>query len=275
MDMISLRHIHKKYGSHQVLEDVNLTIRQGEIYGLIGKNGAGKTTVFKIILGLTEFEKGKLSIAGSKLKSALPAARKKIGFFIGKNFFDYLTAGENLEYYRRMKGIREKNEVERVLALVGLQDAASARFSSFSMGMKQRLGIANAMLGNPEILILDEPVNGLDPQGIADIRSLIIKLNAEYGTTVVVSSHILGELEHTATRFGILDHGRMLREITHEDLKERSGRIQIRVSDYEKARRLLAEHNISVSQDGSAHKSLEEYYFELVGGTTHDELSQR
>ncbi len=274
MDMISLHHIDKKYGRHRVLEDVNLTIREGEIYGLIGKNGAGKTTIFKIILGLTEYEKGQLSVAGNKSKSALSSSRKKIGFFIGKNFFDYLTAKENLEYYLRMKGIQKKGEVERVLSLVNLQDV-TAKFGSFSMGMKQRLGIANAMLGNPEILILDEPVNGLDPQGIADIRSLIVKLNAEYGTTVVISSHILGELEHTATRFGIIDHGHVLREITHEDLKVPNDKIQIRTSDYERAKRLLEANDITILQESSAHKSLEDYYFELVGGNIHDELYQR
>ena len=149
MNMISLHGIQKNYGSHQVLRDVNLTVRQGEIYGLVGKNGAGKTTIFKIILGLTEFEGGQVSIAGGSSKAELTHSRRKIGFFIGKNFFDYLTAAENLEYYRRMKGIRDKGETGRVLKLVGL-DEASAKFGSFSMGMKQRLGIANAMLGNPE-----------------------------------------------------------------------------------------------------------------------------
>lgn len=274
MDMISLCHIYKQYGTHRVLEDVNLTIRQGEIYGLIGKNGAGKTTIFKVILGLTEYEEGRLALAGGSSKQDLLANRRKIGFFIGRNFFGYLTAQENLAYYCRMKGIRKKGEVERVLALVGLQ-GVNGRYASFSMGMKQRLGIAGAMLGNPEILILDEPVNGLDPQGIADVRNLIVKLNAEFGTTVVISSHILGELEHTATRFGIMDHGQVLREITHEDLKVSNDKIQIRVSDQEKAKRLLADNGISILQEGSACKSLEDYYFELVGGNIHDELSQR
>lgn len=272
--MISLRHIDKRYGAHRTLEDVNLTIGKGEIYGLVGKNGAGKTTIFKIILGLTQCDAGVLSIAGSQSRAGLSSARRKIGFFIGKNFFDYLTARENLEYYRQMKGIADGGEVERVLRCVGLRDA-TAKFGSFSMGMKQRLGIANAMLGNPEILILDEPVNGLDPQGIADVRSLIVRLNAEQGTTVVVSSHILGELEHTATRFGILDHGRVLREITREDLRVRSDAIQIRVSDCERARRILAEHDIALLQEGVAYKSLEDYYFELVGGKPYDPLYQR
>lgn len=269
MDMISLHDIQKSYGSHQVLKNVDLTVRQGEIYGLIGKNGAGKTTIFKIILGLTDFENGRLSIAWKSTKADLGSGRKKIGFFIEKNFFDYLTAKENLEYYRQMKGIRDSNETERVLRLVGL-DETSAKFGSFSMGMKQRLGIANAMLGNPEILILDEPVNGLDPQGIADIRNLITAMNQNYGTTVIVSPHILGELEHTATRFGIIDQGRVLREITHEDLKVPNDKIQLRVSDCAEAKRILAENGISVLQESSEYKSLEDYYFELVGGNSHE-----
>ena len=269
MDMISLRGIQKSYGSHQVLKNVDLTVRQGEIYGLIGKNGAGKTTIFKIILGLTEFENGQLTIAGKSTKADLESGRKKIGFFIGKNFFDYLTAEENLEYYRQMKGIRDKGETERVLKLVGL-DGASAKFGSFSMGMKQRLGIANAMLGNPEILILDEPVNGLDPQGIADIRNLLTEMNRDRGTTIIVSSHILAELEHTATRFGIIDQGCMLREITREDLRVPNDTIQLRLSDRAKAKRILAENGISVLQESSEYKSLEDYYFELVGGAIND-----
>ena len=269
MDMISLHDIQKSYGSHQVLKNVDLTVRQGEIYGLIGKNGAGKTTIFKIILGLTRFESGRLSIAGKSTKAELENGRKKIGFFIGKNFFDYLTAKENLDYYRRMKGIRDRGETERVLKLVGL-DKSDAKFASFSMGMKQRLGIANAMLGNPEILILDEPVNGLDPQGIADIRNLLTKMNREYGTTIIVSSHILGELEHTATRFGIIDQGRVLREITHEDLKVPNDKIQLRVSDCAEAKRILAENGISILRESSEYKSLEDYYFELVGGNIHE-----
>lgn len=126
MDMISLSHINKSYGKHSVLRDVSLTVRQGEIYGLVGKNGAGKTTIFKIILGLTEFDKGQLSITKSRSKAELSASRRKIGFFIGKNFFDYQNARENLEYYRRLKGIRDKSEVDRVLRLVELEDAAGS-----------------------------------------------------------------------------------------------------------------------------------------------------
>ena len=263
--MISLSHIHKSYDTHKVLNDINLNINKGEIYGLIGKNGAGKTTIFKIILGLTNFESGKLSIDGSKTKKELENNRKRIGFFIGKNFFDYLTAEENLNYYRVLKGIKDKNEVKRVLELVGLK-GVNAKYSSFSMGMKQRLGIANALLGNPEILILDEPVNGLDPQGIADIRNLIIKLNKEYNMTIVVSSHILGELEHTANKFGIIHEGKVLKEITHEDLKVKMNSVEIHIEDLEKARKVLKDNDIKILKETSEYKSLEDYYFELIGG---------
>lgn len=168
-----------------------------------------------------------------------------------------------------MKGIKDKQEVDRVLRLVGLH-GVKASFRSYSMGMKQRLGIANAMLGNPEILILDEPVNGLDPQGIADIRNMIVSLNNEFGTTIIVSSHVLSELEHTATRFGIIDSGRVLREITHEDLRVKNNKIEISVDDYDKAKQLLTDNNVQILQETSAYKSLEDYYFELVGGTLND-----
>ncbi|AOR25174.1 ABC transporter ATP-binding protein [Clostridium taeniosporum] len=263
--MIKLKHINKYYGDFHVTKDLNLHVKKGEIYGLIGKNGAGKTTIFKIILGLSDFSDGELSIKNSKNYSELLANRKKIGFFIGKNFFDYLDAKENLQYYRKLKGIKDKKEVERVLKIVGL-NTTKAKYKSFSMGMKQRLGIANALLGNPEILILDEPTNGLDPQGIVDIRNLVKKLNHEYGMTIIVSSHILGELEHTANRFGIVHEGKVLREITLDDLKSESDTIEISVNDIDRAREILKSNNIEILAEKSSAKTLEDYYFELVGG---------
>lgn len=186
--MISLNRISKSYGKHKVLEDVTVDIYKGDIFGLIGKNGAGKTTMFKVILGLLEFEQGELKIDDEG--DSLEEGRKKIGFLIGSNFFPYMNARQNLQYSCRMQGIKEKSEIDRVLKIVGL-DGVKKKFRQYSLGMKQRLGIANAILGNPEILILDEPTNGLDPQGIADIRKLVQKLNEEYGMTVVISSHIL------------------------------------------------------------------------------------
>ena len=262
---IVIVNIENMYDNLKVLKDVNLHVAKGEIYGLIGKNGAGKTTIFKIILGLTEFESGTLCIAGSKKKTELPQKRKKIGFFIGNNFYDYLTAEENLHYYRQLKDIKDKEEVKRVLNLVGLEGVTS-KYGSFSMGMKQRLGIANALLGSPEILLLDEPINGLDPQGIADIRTLIVSLNRKQNMTIIVSSHILGELEHTANKFGFVHQGTVLKEITHDDLKVKRSAVQIYVGDLEKARSVLKQNNIPVLQESSAYKSLEDYYFDLVGG---------
>lgn len=175
--MISLNRISKSYGKHKVLEDVTMDIYKGDIFGLIGKNGAGKTTMFKVIIGLSEFEQGELKIGDEG--DSLEEGRKKIGFLIGSNFFPYMNARQNLKYSCRMQGIKEKSEIDRVLKIVGL-DGVKKKFRQYSLGMKQRLGIANAILGNPEILILDEPTNGLDPQGIADIHKLVQKLNEEY-----------------------------------------------------------------------------------------------
>lgn len=264
--MIQLSHVNKNYGNVRCIEDLSMNIHEGEIYGLVGKNGAGKTTIFKIILGLSSFSSGKLVIDHSKTKEDLLKNRKEIGFFIGKNFFPYLTAYENLSYYAQLKGIKNKDrEIRKVLKVVNL-DKANTTFKSFSMGMKQRLGIANAILGKPKILILDEPTNGLDPEGIVDIRNLIKMLNMEYGMTILVSSHILSELENTANRFGIISHGKILTEITPEDLQRQSNTIQISVSDEEKAKWVLSQNGISILDVKNSQKTLEDYYFELVGG---------
>lgn len=265
--VISLKGIDKSYGKHQVLHDVNLQINKGDIYGLVGKNGAGKTTIFKVVLGLSEYQKGDLAILGDKTKVA--EGRKKIGFLVGSNFFPYLTGRQNLEYYRIMKGIKDKNEVERVLKIVGLENTKST-YKKYSMGMKQRLGIANALLGNPEILILDEPTNGLDPQGIADVRKLVQQFNEEYGMTVIISSHILGELQHTAHRFGIVNGGSVAKEISAEDLLSEEKSVRISVDDLEKARETLKSAGIEIMNEVQETRSLEDYYFDLVGGEKND-----
>lgn len=262
--MIRLDNIGKKYNKSYVIKDLSLHVYAGDIYGLVGKNGAGKTTLFKLILGLSEADNGTVWIQGENSIKKICKKRKDIGFFIGNNFYDYLSARENLEYYCRIKGI-EKKEVDRVLSLVGLLDA-KAPYKTFSMGMKQRLGIANAILGNPQIVILDEPINGLDPQGIADIRNLILKLNAEMGTTFIISSHILGELENTATKFGILDHGCIVKEISKEELNKTTKEITVEKNDYERAVNLLNEHGIEILQNERKQNELEEFYFDVVGG---------
>ena len=258
--VISMHGITKSYGKHQVLHDVELDIERGDIFGLIGRNGAGKTTLFKVILGLSDY-KGTLTIEGSR---NLSAGRQKIGFLIGSNFFGYMTARQNLEYYRVMKGLKDKSEIDRVLKIVGL-DTAKGPYSRFSMGMKQRLGIANAMLGSPEILILDEPTNGLDPQGIADVRALIQRLNEEFGMTVIVSSHILGELQNTAHKFGIINEGTLAKVISREDLISQQKAVRLRVDDLPRAKAALADAGVQILDEVNEQRSLEDFYFSLVG----------
>ena len=266
--VIELKNIKKQYGNHAVLKGVNMKVNRGDIYGLIGRNGAGKTTIFKMILGLSEINDGTVSIAGSKTMGELYKNRNKIGFFVGTKFFNYLTARDNLKYYATVKGIPRrqiKNEIDRVLEIVGLQNVKKP-VKTFSLGMGQRLGIANAILGNPEILILDEPTNGLDPQGIADVRNMVKRFREEFGMTVIISSHILGELEHTADRFGILNEGTVVKEITQDDLNEKKSVIEIEVDDLEKARELLNAGGVKITREMAEKSSLEDYYFRLVGG---------
>ena len=264
--MIKLENIKKSYGKIEILKGVNMQINKGDIYGLVGKNGAGKTTIFKMILGLSEKNGGTVSIEGSKNDKELMKNRSKIGFLVGTKFYNYLSARDNLKYYATVKGIPDsKTEIDRVLEVVGLQDVKKP-FRNFSLGMTQRLGIANALLGSPDILILDEPTNGLDPQGIADVRHMVQRFRDEFGMTVIVSSHILGELEHTADRFGIVNGGVVVREITQDDLKEKQAAVEIAVDDLPRAKKVLTENNIRIVREVEEKSSLEDYYFRLVGG---------
>ena len=267
--VIKIDNLVKSYGHHEVLKGINMSVNKGDIYGVIGKNGAGKTTLFKVILGLSPSNSGNMSILGAGNEKDNNVNRARIGFFVGVNFYNYLSGAENLHYYRRMKGIKEKDEVERVLEIVGLNsDAAKIPVKKYSLGMKQRLGIANALLGNPEILIFDEPTNGLDPQGIMDVRNMIQKINEEEGTTIIVSSHILSELQNTAHRFGILYNGVVIKELDQEDLRVRANVTSINVADddLEKAMDALKAAGVDVKGTEQAMNSLENYYFSLIGG---------
>ena len=267
--VIELKDVKKSYGKHKVLDGVNMTVNKGDIYGLVGKNGAGKTTLFKVMLGLSASNGGNISIFGGKTPRENRKNRNRIGFFVGSNFYGYMNARDNLHYFRRLKGISDKTEVDRVLELVGLNtDAAKKPAKMYSLGMKQRLGLANAMLGNPELLIFDEPTNGLDPQGIMDVRHMIQRVNQEYGTTIIVSSHILGELEHTAHRFGIVHEGVLMKEMNQEDMRSQNKITSINVADedVEKALTLLKNGGIEVKGTEQATTSLENFYFELIGG---------
>lgn len=211
--LIQANSLTKIYGTHKAVNEVSLSLQKGEIYGLIGKNGAGKTTLFKLIMGISFPNSGSLSIMGSDNNHQLISGRKNIGFMMDSKFFPYLNAFENIEYFRKLKGIVDREETNRVLKLVDLYGVKKA-YKNFSMGMKQRLSLANALIGNPDIVILDEPVNGLDPQGIVNFRKMIQRMNKDSGITFLISSHILNELALLSTRFGIIHNGTLIEEIT-------------------------------------------------------------
>lgn len=239
---IHINSLSKKYKDFYAVNKASLTIERGKIYGLIGKNGAGKTTLFKLILGLSEPSEGKISVSGSQNMDQLRKERSHIGFYINPNFYDYMGAYQNLEYYRILKNIKDKNEVSRVLKIVEL-DGVKKPYKTFSMGMKQRLGIANALMGNPDIIILDEPINGLDPQGIVEIRHLLKDLNTKHNKTLIISSHILSELDLLADTFAIIDHGVILEEVSKENFKNQDiSSLKLSTSDNTKTALVLKEH---------------------------------
>lgn len=222
----------KEYSHTKVVDGVSLKVRQGDIYGFVGKNGAGKTTFIRMILGLTRVTSGSFQLfEGEKLKTA----KKRVGSLIeSPAIFRNMTAWENLDICCTMLGI-DKQTIPEILETVGLHDTGKKKAGDFSLGMKQRLGIAIALVGNPDFLILDEPINGLDPTGIVDIRELLLKLK-EQGKTIFISSHILGELEKIATRYGIIASGKLVEEISAEELAEKCGsRTVIKVDDTIKA----------------------------------------
>ncbi|MDR2336656.1 MAG: ABC transporter ATP-binding protein [Candidatus Nomurabacteria bacterium] len=234
---LQIYNLTKRYNNFVALDNVSLSVNQGDIYGLIGRNGAGKTTFFKCVMGLAKITGGSVEIAGQKRH--LDAARRQIGFMINPSFFPYLSAKQNLEYLARVKGVHAADEVDRLLKMVGLHGVKKP-FKAFSLGMKQRLGIAGALLGQPSIVVLDEPINGLDPEGIADMRRVIKDTNQQHGTTFIISSHILSELDLVATRFGFLEAGVLIKDITHRDLHEHTKKsLLIEVNDPAKAKRLL------------------------------------
>ncbi|MGG5332775.1 ATP-binding cassette domain-containing protein [Enterococcus sp. AZ163] len=227
----------KSYTGRMAVSEINMTIRKGEIYGFIGENGAGKTTLLRLITSLILPSCGEIELFGSSKADDLQQARTRIGSMIETPaFFPKMTARENLEYYWIQRGLVDENEIERVLQLVNLSDTGRKKFHQFSLGMKQRLGLALAIMENPEFLILDEPINGLDPTGMIEFRNLIKRLNEEYQTTILISSHILSELAHIATRYGIIHQGKMLKEFTQEELAEDiRGFISVKVDDAQTA----------------------------------------
>lgn len=227
----------KAYGRFNVLEDVNMSIKKGQIYGFIGQNGAGKTTMIRLIAGLAFMSKGSIELFGESEERQIELARRRMGCIIDAPvFYPDKTAWSNLEIDRIQKGIPGRQCIEKVLTMVGLNDVKKKKVRNFSLGMKQRLGIAMALLGDPEFLILDEPINGLDPMGIVEVREMLKKLNVEYGVTILISSHILSELYQLANCYGIIHRGKLLEQITAEELSNRCKKfLYIKVDDAAKA----------------------------------------
>ncbi len=204
--ILATRQLTKRYGHTAVLQRVDMHIEQGQIYGLVGKNGAGKTTLMRLIAAQSLPSEGVIELFGKTSPRDLNAQRARVGAIIETpSFYPFLTAEQNLEYYRIQRGIPSRASVGEALELAGLSGAARKKFKHFSLGMKQRLGLALAVMGDPELLLLDEPINGLDPMGIVQFREILQNLNAQRRVTILISSHILSELSNLATHYGFLD----------------------------------------------------------------------
>mgnify|MGYP000901806865 CR=1 FL=1 len=234
---IECRQLTKRYDEQSVVNQVNLNVKREHIYGLLGRNGAGKTTIMKMILGLTAPTSGEVLIFGMPLQRNEKRLYPRIGALIEKpGFYPNLTGTENLEIFAKLRGTTQSDAVRKALDVVGLPYQDRKIFGQYSMGMKQRLGIANAILHDPELLILDEPTNGLDPIGIAEMRAFIHNMSAQFGKTILISSHILSEITLLADDIGILHNGILLEENTIAELEKKNRKyIQLEVSDAAKA----------------------------------------
>lgn len=232
----------KFYGQKPAVDHIDMNVKKGEIYGFIGRNGAGKSTTLKMLCGLAHPTEGEISLFGSPVSDQ--TARRRVGMLIeNAGLYPNCTARENMTLKAKCLGLVNMDSVDRFLKLMNMADTGNKKVKQFSMGMKQRLGIAMALLGNPDLLILDEPINGLDPEGIREIRECLLKLNKEEGKTILISSHILGELSKIATQYGIIKDGQLIRQMTKEDLEEQCrDYLLVEVEHAERAAAVLAEN---------------------------------
>ncbi|WP_393916664.1 ABC transporter ATP-binding protein [Halostreptopolyspora alba] len=238
--VIHARGLTKRYGTQTVVDQLDMTVHRGRVYGFLGRNGAGKSTTMKMLLDLARPSAGKVSVFGLGLPEHRSRVLPRVGSLIeAPSYYGHLTGEENLDIVRVLKRLPAA-EIERVLTLVGLADHRRKRASAYSQGMKQRLGLAMALMGSPELLILDEPTNGLDPAGIQEIRELIVSLPARFGATVLVSSHLLSEIEQMADTVGIIDHGHLRYQGSPRSLEDH-GRLRIAVDDSAAAAATLRE----------------------------------
>lgn len=299
--IIETQHLTKAFNKNIVVNDVSINVKRGQIYGLLGRNGAGKTTIMRMLLNLALPTKGQIKLFGEEISKNQQNIYHRIGSLIeAPGFYNNLTGRQNLQILSKLRGNHKESSVDDALEIVGLKEEHTKIFSNYSLGMKQRLGIAAAIMHEPELLILDEPTNGLDPVGIALVREYLEQLCKETGTTILISSHILSEIEQIADVIGILHEGQMVEEVSMDLLHEKNREyIEFVVSDAKKASFLLEEefhmtdyrivgnHSIQLFQNFEARarinhvfvqndievstiqlseKKLEDYFKELIGG---------
>ena len=289
----------KTYRKFEALKDLNIHIPKGAIYGFVGRNGAGKTTLIRVICGLQEPTSGEYTLYGISNKDRqISKSRHRMGAVVETpSIYLDMTAEDNLKQQALVLGLPNYESIPEILKLVGLENTGKKKARNFSLGMKQRLGIAVALIGNPDFIVLDEPINGLDPQGIVEIRELILKLNREHGITVLISSHILGELSKLATHYGFIEKGHIVKEISADELEAVCRKcVKVEVSDTKALVRVLdrmkkdyevlseteanifgevvlsefvmelAKENCNLIHSHEQDESLETYFINLVGG---------
>ncbi len=300
--VLKTTNLSKQYKNKKAVSGVNINVKKGDIYGFLGQNGAGKTTTIRMIMGLVKPTEGEVSMFGQKIIPGQYSHYGRIGSIIEASaFYPNLTAAENLEISRRLMGITNKSYLEEALESTGMTEVRNKKVKGFSLGMKQRLGIARALLHKPELLILDEPTNGLDPVGIKEIRKLILDLSMKRKITVFISSHILSEIQQIATKIGIIHEGTLLEEIEFDELKKKSrSYVELKINNDKKAsfllekslgitdykiidqgiiriyeklneaaaiNRIMSENGLEVSGINVMNDTLEDYFLQLTGGS--------
>lgn len=295
--VMELEGLTKTFGKKTAVDNFSLKIEKGHICGLIGPNGAGKTTIMRMMAALTEPDSGKMKFFGS---ANLDEARSRMSFIIEEPYMEHsMTARENMQYLRFIRGVADESRIDMLLDFVGLKDVGKKKVGKFSLGMRQRLGIAMSLLAKPEFMVLDEPINGLDPEGIIDVRKMLLKLTEEEKITILISSHILKELSELCTDYAIVNHGKLIEKLSHEELllktktfiglrtndigrtctvlegslgirnykvsPENEIMIYERLEDLERISSIVTQNNLTITKINVEGESLEDYYIGKVG----------
>ena len=295
--VMELEGLTKTFGKKTAVDNFSLKIEKGHICGLIGPNGAGKTTIMKMMAALTEPDSGEMKFFGS---TNLDEARSRMSFIIEEPYMEHsMTARENMQYLRFIRGVADESRIDMLLDFVGLKDVGKKKVGKFSLGMRQRLGIAMSLLAKPEFMVLDEPINGLDPEGIIDVRKMLLKLTEEEKITILISSHILKELSELCTDYAIVNHGKLIEKLSHEELllktktfiglrtndigrtctvlegslgirnykvsPENEIMIFERLEELERISSIVTQNNLTITKINVEGESLEDYYIGKVG----------